>query len=84
MKLRFTPQAIGDLESISDYFAERNPAAGRRVRESILGSLGILSKFPDIGRRQTVEDVRKLITRKYAYLVYYSVDREAGVRDQHI
>ena len=30
--------------------------------------------FPHIGRRQNVEGVRKMVTRRYPYLVYYIVD----------
>jgi toxin ParE1/3/4 len=45
------------------------------VRAAILDSLQNLLLFPEIGRRQTVEGVRKLITRRYPYLVYYSLDR---------
>jgi toxin ParE1/3/4 len=33
--------------------------------------------FPRVGRTQALEGVRKLVTRKYSYLVYYSVD-DAG------
>jgi toxin ParE1/3/4 len=33
--------------------------------------------FPHVGRKQKVEGVRKLVTRKYAYLVYYTVDEVA-------
>ena len=54
-----------------------NPAASRRVRAAIYGSLQNLILFPDVGRRQTVEGVRKLVTRKYGYLVYYTVNETA-------
>jgi len=30
--------------------------------------------FPRIGRLQTTEGVRKLVTRRYPYVVYYIVD----------
>jgi len=33
--------------------------------------------FPHIGRPQDVEGVRKLVTRKYSYLVYYTFDEKA-------
>jgi plasmid stabilization system protein ParE len=33
--------------------------------------------FPELGRRQAAKGVRKLITRKYSYLVYYSLDQSA-------
>jgi toxin ParE1/3/4 len=75
MKLRFTPRATQDLIDIADYIRERNPAASLRVRAAILDSLQNLLLFPEIGRRQTVQGVRKLVTRKYPYFVYYSFDR---------
>lgn len=74
MKLRFTPRAAQDLVDIADYIYERNPAASLRVRAAILESLQNLVLFPEAGRRQTVEGVRKLVTRKYPYLVYYTFD----------
>jgi len=77
MKLRFTPQATQDLIDIADYIRERNPNASLRVRAAILDSLQDLILFPEVGRRQKVEGVRKLVTRKYFYLVYYSLDRSA-------
>jgi hypothetical protein len=35
------------------------------------------SCFPHIGRRQKTEDVRKLVARKYPYLLYYTIDHAA-------
>ncbi len=78
MKLRFTERALRDLQEISSYIREHNPSAAQRVRAAILDSLELLVIFPDAGRRQAVEGVRKLVTRSYAYLVYYRVDRTAG------
>jgi toxin ParE1/3/4 len=77
MRLRFTPQATQDLAEIADYLQTHNPAAALRVRGAILNSLQNLALWPEIGRRQTVEGVRKLVTRKYSYLVYYTVDERA-------
>ena len=79
MKLRFTPRAARDLADIADYIRERNPAAALRVRAAILESLQGLILFPDIGRQQNVEGVRKLITQRYRYLVYYTA--EAGAEE---
>src|SRR5260370_21338787 len=75
MKLRFTPRATADLIPIADYIRSRNPVASLEVRDAILASLQTLVLFPEIGRRQTVEGVRKLVTLKYGYLVYYAVDQ---------
>jgi toxin ParE1/3/4 len=36
-----------------------------------------ISFWPEVGRRQTVEGMRQLVTRKYPYLIYYTVDEGA-------
>ena len=77
MNLRFTPRATQDLVDIADYIRSHSPAGARRVRSAILGSLQNLTLWPEIGRRQTTEGVRKLTTRKYPYFVYYTVDKSA-------
>jgi plasmid stabilization system protein ParE len=47
------------------------------VRSAILRSFEDLTLFPAIGRLQNVEGVRKLVTRKYRYVVYYMIDEGA-------
>jgi toxin ParE1/3/4 len=76
MKLRFTRRATANLIEIADYLHERSPAAAVRVRAAIYDSLRNLLLFPRVGRPQTAEGVRKLVTIKYAYLVYYTVSEE--------
>lgn len=78
MKLRFTPRAAQDLVDIADYIKQHNPAAALRVRAAILESLQNIVLFPKVGRLQKPEGVRKLVTRRYSYLVYYSADEAAG------
>src|SRR5450759_705713 len=74
MKLRFTTRAAQDLADIADYILARNPTAASHVRAAILHALENVVLFPRVGRAQAVKGVRKLVTRKYSYLVYYSVD----------
>jgi toxin ParE1/3/4 len=74
MKPRFTRRAAEDLSAIAAYVREHNPLAALRVRAAILESLSVLIDFPHVGRRQTIGGLRKLVTRRYRYLVYYSVD----------
>jgi len=78
MKLRFTPRATDDLIAIADYIRARNPAASLRVRGAILDSLQNLVLWPEVGRRQTIVGFRKLVTRKYRYLVGHGARRTAG------
>ncbi len=77
MKLRFTPRATENIVGIADYIRAHNPAAAQRVRAAIYESLQDLVLFPHVGRPQQTKGVRKFVTRKYAYLVYYMVDEAA-------
>ena len=83
MKLCFTPRAARDLAEIADYIREHSPQAALRVRAAILESLQSLVLFPHIGRHQKVEGVRKLVTRRYSYLIYYTVDDDAECHPRH-
>lgn len=74
MKLRFAPRAVQDLAAIADYIRAHSPVSAGQVREAILHSLQNLILFPQVGRAQTVEGVRKLVVRKYRYLIYYTID----------
>jgi toxin ParE1/3/4 len=74
MKLRFSQRAAQDLLDIAEYLGSQNPGGAARVRAAILDSLQILIQFPYAGRLQDMEGVRKLVTRRYSYLVYYTVD----------
>jgi addiction module RelE/StbE family toxin len=77
VKLQYTPRATRDLLEIAEYLRTRNPSAVLGVRDAILRSLQNLTLFPAIGRPQNVEGVRKLVTRRYRYLIYYMIDEEA-------
>jgi len=77
MKLRFTPRAVENIVTIADYIEVRNPPAAQRVRAAIFESLQNLVLFPLAGRLQQTESVRKFVTRKYGYLVYYTIDDSA-------
>jgi toxin ParE1/3/4 len=64
MRLRLTPRAIEDLSAIADYLRVRNPSAAQRVRAAVLQTLTFPVQFPNAGRVQTVEGVRKIVTRR--------------------
>jgi toxin ParE1/3/4 len=74
MKLRFTPRAVENIAAIADYIHARNPAAAQRVRAAIYESLQDIILFPHAGRLQQTEGIRKFVMRRYAYLIYYTVD----------
>jgi toxin ParE1/3/4 len=77
MKVRFTPRAVENINEVADYLYERNPAAAERVRSAIYDSIKNLILFPRVGRRQHIPSVRRIVTKKYSYLIYYTVDEAA-------
>ena len=78
MKLRFTPRAVENIAEIADYLRPRHPVAAERVRAAIYDTLQTLLLFPHVGRRQSVEGVRKIVTRRYSYLIYSTIDDTAN------
>jgi len=76
MRLRLTPQAVKDIAEIADYVRAESPSAAKRVQAAIVETLHMLVQFPELGRPQALETVRKAVVRTYPYLVYYSVGVE--------
>ena len=77
MKLRFTPLAVETIAETADFIRTENPRAAQRVRAAIYEGLEILLIFPHAGRLQRTEGVRKFVTPRYRYIVYYHVDAGA-------
>jgi toxin ParE1/3/4 len=84
MKLRLTPRATQDLTAIGDYIRSKNPTAAVRVRSAILETLQLLIRFPGAGRAQTVEGVRKIVTRRYPYIVKKSSSLRFNMRRANV
>ena len=78
MRLLYTPRAIEDLTEIADYLLPRSPIGAERVRAAIFVTLQTVIDLPHAGRLQTVDGVRKIVVRRYPYLVYYRIDEEVG------
>jgi toxin ParE1/3/4 len=73
MEIRWSPSAAADLERIVDFIGRENPAAARRVAQSIYDRLGALGTFPFSGRRGRVEGTRELPLPPLPFIVVYRV-----------
>ena len=73
MRLHFTPHAVRDLTELADYIRAENPAAAGRARDAIYQILRNLLLFPKVGRQQMTQGVRRVVVRKYPYLIYYTL-----------
>lgn len=81
MKLRYTPEAISDLQSIRRYIKSslHNPQAAQRISKTILDQCATLKRFPESGVSLGAltgheTDVRMLVCEHYVAL--YRVDTD--------
>jgi toxin ParE1/3/4 len=76
VKARFTPRARDELIEIADYIRQFSPPSATRVRDEIRRTIALLERFPFSGTRTEVDPVRKVVVRRYPYIIYYLVDAE--------
>lgn len=79
MILRFTPEAIQDLQELKNYIGQtlHNAKAAARITKSILGSCAVLKSFPQSGTMLEVltsqpSDVRYIVAENH--LIFYRVE----------
>jgi plasmid stabilization system protein ParE len=49
MRIRYTPEAQGDLAAIYEFLDERSPQAALRIKAAIQKVIAGLADFPDMG-----------------------------------
>jgi toxin ParE1/3/4 len=76
MRVRYTPRARSDLQSILEYIDERSSRGAKSVKRAIQKTIELIAEFPDVGRRAGELETRVLPAGRYPYLIYWSV--EAG------
>ncbi len=74
-QLVYTPRAIADLQRLTDFLLERDPAAAGATFDVIAAALEILTQHPLIGRR-AADDLRELVISRghSGYLALYHHD----------
>ena len=84
MKLRYTPEAISDLQEIKSYIKSTlyNPTAALRISKAILAACSSLKSFPKMGmsmKRKTgfETDLRMLICE--SWVAVYRIEDESGM-----
>jgi plasmid stabilization system protein ParE len=78
VRVRFTPQALAELDQVLSYVAARSPQGAQRVGDRVRAVLDAMAEQPGMGARTTNSRLRRLVLRPYPYLLFYEV-REAEV-----
>jgi plasmid stabilization system protein ParE len=82
MKVRFTPRAQKQLDTIYSYISERNPSAAQRVKARIREVAEQLGHFPFMARGTDRAGVRVRVANPYPCLIFYRIrDDEVHILD---
>ncbi len=73
MRLRFTPRALRQFNSIAEYIARDNPTAARQVRDRIQRSCALLTNVPHIGREGVRAGTREWSVPGLPYIIVHRV-----------
>ncbi|KQW31292.1 hypothetical protein ASE36_03230 [Rhizobium sp. Root274] len=73
MKLRFTPDAVRDLEELRDWLMPRSPSGHRHVVSAIRAALLRIQDQPQSGRPTARPDIREAIEPRYGFILPYTV-----------
>jgi plasmid stabilization system protein ParE len=79
LKVRFTPAARSDLESIFREIAQHNPIAAQQVEDRLRWTAEGLGRFPGIGAPTDTQNVRRLPVVRYPYTIFYRVNASGDV-----
>ena len=81
--LRYSRNALYDLQRLHGFLKVKNPAAAKRARESILKSIQMLGRQPYIGRpvEDMPEEYREWVVDfgDSGYVIYYYVSKNETV-----
>jgi toxin ParE1/3/4 len=83
MRLRWTPAAADDLESIGNYLAQHLPSFAHSTILEIYQTVLTLRTTPYRGRIGREEGIRELVLPRLPYIVVYRV-KENDVEILHI
>jgi toxin ParE1/3/4 len=76
VRVRWLATAVGDLERIESWVAERNTLAAVDTIEAVLAAVERLADFPALGRPGRVQQTRELPVTGTPFLVVYKVRAE--------
>lgn len=71
--VRWTPEALDDLDALRDFVAARNPIAASGVVARVFRTVSLLAGAPSIGHAGRVPGTREFVVTRTPYFVVYRV-----------
>jgi addiction module RelE/StbE family toxin len=73
MRIRWTPPAAADLQSISDYLREHRPQYRQPTMRKLYERIRALKDAPYLGRPGRIEGTREILFTPMPYIAVYRV-----------
>ncbi|MGE8103160.1 type II toxin-antitoxin system RelE/ParE family toxin [Allorhizobium sp. NPDC080224] len=73
MKLRFTRDAVRDLEDLRDWLRPRSPSGHKHVVTAIRTTLRRVQEQPQSGRLTERPDIREAVEPRFGFILPYTV-----------
>lgn len=74
MSVRYTRDALRDLDQISSYVAEQNVAAAAGFLDAVETVTARLDRFPFSAPQSEMPSIRAASVLGYPYIIFYTID----------
>jgi toxin ParE1/3/4 len=79
MKIRYSPRAVTDLESIRQFLVERSPRGAANVLASIFVAIEFVRRNPEASQATRIPNIRAMVVRRYRFRIFYRLIEGADV-----
>lgn len=79
MSVRYTREALRDLDQISSYIAERHVGAAGAFLASVASVVQRLERYPRSAQNTEMKDVRATPVSRFPYLIFYTAENDGIV-----
>jgi addiction module RelE/StbE family toxin len=76
MRIRWTPLAAADMQSISDYLKEHHPRYRQPTMRKLYERIRSLRDAPHLGRPGSIEGTRELLFPPVPYIAVYRIHEQ--------
>ncbi len=83
MSVRYTREALRDLDQISSYIAARNIPAAAALLDAIEATVARLERFPLSAQQTEMAGIRAAPVLRFPYIIFYTAE-EHGVTIHYV
>jgi addiction module RelE/StbE family toxin len=77
LRIRWTRQAIADVDNIYEFIAANSPHAARRIIDRIDGAIIRLTRHPPLGRPGRVPGTREFVIPDTRFIIAYRLSGQS-------